>query len=337
MRDFPPGFATKTPQRRPNSVRRTTSVELSWPGAFSGVLEINGWGRDLRTGEAPDQPEVIHEDRFTLSLAPDRFVESCTFDPPLLELSDLQGVSVRKGWRQHIEPIVQQEALSARPIPVLLDDLVGCCTIENWTKVNWGNLGSEENPFDRSAFENVCIAYATGSPTLSPLSEQTEPVFVPALTGGADAFAFHPLSPDEDRTMRRVRRIDIWHEDGAVRVDAMFQDSGVTRGARRAALHEYRLLARLAPGSEGRHEITQIDTAPGILPYNECLGAKQNVTRLIGWKLDELRAGVHRELKGPQGCTHLNDALRSLAGIDALVHHLPPESPHLTASEILRS
>ena len=323
--EHPAGYASATPQRRPNSVRRTTSIELSWPGTLAGDLVMEARARDLRTGAAQGDRQTVHEDRVSLSLSPERCVRKIGGKPYGAALEGLEGASVLKGWRQRIEPIVQHEVLRARPVVVLLDDLVGCCTIATWMQVHWENLGSRENPFDRSPFENVCAGYATGSLALAVMRETPALTLALPLTDGLDASAFHPLSPDEQRTMRRVRRMDVWRENGEVHVDAMFQDSGIAHGTIRAALHEYRLLARLRPDDCGSHEIVALETVHGALPYDECLSAGHNAPSLVGWKLADLRAGVHRALKGPRGCTHLNDALRSMGEIDALIALLGPE------------
>jgi hypothetical protein len=58
------------------------------------------------------------------------------------------------------------------------------------------------------------------------------------------------------------------------------------------------------------------------LPFVECTSAPANLTRLIGAPLPELRDRVLAELRGTAGCTHLNDALRALADVPALVDHV---------------
>ena len=104
-------------------------------------------------------------------------------------------------------------------------------------------------------------------------------------------------------------------------MDAMFQDTGVVPGSFRAVVHEYRLLARAAPGADGL-VLTGITAIPGSLPYSECLSPQFSVRRLVGTPLPQLRRKVLAELRGPIGCTHLNDAIRSLAEVGRLAEHL---------------
>ena len=57
---------------------------------------------------------------------------------------------------------------------------------------------------------------------------------------------------------------------------------------------------------------------PRVLPYDECPLAVRNVAALAGLPLSELRGAVLERLRGPLGCTHLNDMLRALADVPVL-------------------
>lgn len=50
----------------------------------------------------------------------------------------------------------------------------------------------------------------------------------------------------------------------------------------------------------------------------------QHAGALAGLPLRDLRGAVLQRLRGPLGCTHLNDMLRSLAAVPALAQQLPP-------------
>jgi len=56
-----------------------------------------------------------------------------------------------------------------------------------------------------------------------------------------------------------------------------------------------------------------------VLPFPECPSVVQQVQDLVGLDVTGLRAGVQRELPGILGCTHLNDMLRGLSDVPALV------------------
>jgi hypothetical protein len=102
-------------------------------------------------------------------------------------------------------------------------------------------------------------------------------------------------------------------------VDSAFQDSASRPDGGRAALHEYRLSLTADRGSL---RILSIQAEPRVLPFHECPSATNNLVRLVGSPLQAMRETVLAELAGPAGCTHLNDALRALAEVPALVERL---------------
>ena len=54
------------------------------------------------------------------------------------------------------------------------------------------------------------------------------------------------------------------------------------------------------------------------LPWPECPNALASAGRIAGEPVADLRAKVHADFRGTTTCTHLNDVLRSLAGVSAL-------------------
>jgi hypothetical protein len=69
-----------------------------------------------------------------------------------------------------------------------------------------------------------------------------------------------------------------------------------------------------------------VTPVPRVLPYDECPLAVRNVAALAGLPLSDARGTVLERLRGPLGCTHLNDMLRSLADVPGLARHLPAAS-----------
>ncbi|MDB5540586.1 MAG: hypothetical protein JWQ89_2313, partial [Devosia sp.] len=125
--------------------------------------------------------------------------------------------------------------------------------------------------------------------------------------------------PQSGVAMRRARRIDVWCEEGLIRIDAAFQDSAVTPDGGRAAVHEYLLTATVDPGSL---RLLSIEAQPRVLPYAECPAAAANVSLMIGLPLPAFRTSVLETLPGALGCTHLNDAVRALAEAPVLAERL---------------
>ncbi|MGO9511307.1 MAG: DUF2889 domain-containing protein [Mycobacterium sp.] len=56
-----------------------------------------------------------------------------------------------------------------------------------------------------------------------------------------------------------------------------------------------------------------------VLPWQECPGAIGSAARVQGMGLVELRDRVRGEFVGVSTCTHLNDTLRAIADLDALL------------------
>jgi len=134
-----------------------------------------------------------------------------------------------------------------------------------------------------------------------------------------DDLAWHPRARPAEVTMCRARRIDVWADGTVLHVDAFFQDSSSLPEGGRQAIHEYTLTAEAGLASRTLRSVRPV---PGVLPYGECPLAVRNVSALAGLPLSELRPAVLERLRGPLGCTHLNDMLRSLADVPGLTGQL---------------
>jgi hypothetical protein len=133
-----------------------------------------------------------------------------------------------------------------------------------------------------------------------------------------DPQGWHGFSAQDGVGLRRARRIDVWL-DQTIRIDSAFQDSASTPTGGRSVVHEYRLQVTADPDT---FHILSAKAEPRVLPFVECTAAATNVSRLVGVPLPDLRERVLAELRGTEGCTHLNDALRALAEVPALLAHL---------------
>ena len=135
-----------------------------------------------------------------------------------------------------------------------------------------------------------------------------------------DDLGWHRHASPAGVTMRRARRIDVWVAGQVIYVDAFFQDSSSLPEGGRQAIHEYTLTAQadLETGT-----VRAVTPVPRVLPYDECPLAVRNVAALAGLPLSDARGAVLERLRGPLGCTHLNDMLRSLADVPGLARRLP--------------
>jgi hypothetical protein len=68
--------------------------------------------------------------------------------------------------------------------------------------------------------------------------------------------------------------------------------------------------------TRGTGAVTPLEARPALTRW---------IRALAGLPLADLRATVLERLRGPLGCTHLNDMLRALAGVPGLVGQLSPE------------
>jgi hypothetical protein len=120
-------------------------------------------------------------------------------------------------------------------------------------------------------------------------------------------------------SMRRARRTDAWLQDGLIVIDAMFQDSCTTPAGGRVAVHEYQVRAEALPGT---FDLVSVSASPRVLPFGECPKAVAGIEAMLGTRLPDLRDEVIARLHTTHGCTHLNDELRALAEVPAMISHL---------------
>ena len=126
--------------------------------------------------------------------------------------------------------------------------------------------------------------------------------------------------------MRRRRRIDVCRNatnDALLDVDVFFRDSiveDVDDQPVETVIHEYGIDACVDRDSG---QILSIAAIAHVLPGPECPSAVASAQRLVGMAIDELRAHVREEFRGTTTCTHLNDALRSIGDLRALLALLP--------------
>jgi hypothetical protein len=297
-------------------------MEMSWPQGQYGSTQISGRGRDIFSGDPARSPQVLAEASLSARVSPAKIIEQIHTTPALPGLNRVIGAHAVVGFRGKLRDSVDLEALGGGSLIVLLDDLVGCNVISAGVWMRWpsGQAAKAHKTAERrQSMEGVCIGFRTGSVALASGHVEQAMATVPPLTHPDDPEGFHALWPDVGISLRRARRIDIWHaNDGTVHVDTMFQDS-CTVPTGRDAFHEYCLTATIDPV---RKRLITICADPRVLPYPECLGAPANLGIVEGTPLRDLRSIVLQRLRGTLGCTHLNDATRALAEVPDLINAL---------------
>lgn len=319
--------AGAAPVRAPGSIRRTSTIDVSWPGGRGEDMCAIGRARDYIT--PPRGPGAVSaEDAFEAQIRSDRTIVAIAADPPRPQIEALVGERGGGKLRGVLAQVVPEELQRATPLYLVLDDISGVSLIAGWAWSQWNpdwlaQMRASRSEEQARAFaksrENVCIGHVPGSSAFD-LSSPDRDGFTPApdLRRADDPDGWHAFTLQDSVGFRRARRIDVALDD-LIRVDAAFQDSGSRPDGGRAALHEYRLTLTADPRTG---EVISIEAEPRVLPFAECPSATANLTRLVGTSLDAMRATVLAELSGPAGCTHLNDALRALAEVPALVRRL---------------
>jgi hypothetical protein len=319
------------PPRRPGSVRRTSSMLMSWPDGLGTDLHLDGRARDLLTpataaaGQAG--PVVVAAATLHAVTGRERDIQTIEADPEPPGLHELVGRRAGGGLRGVIAEHLSEEIERGTPLYLLLDDLAGATLIAGFTFFKWQDQYPEIKQRYQSAppriNTNICSGFQEGSGALNPdgtlkgVSENTPPA--PALADPDDPIGWHELGDHPAIAMRRARRIDVWADTDTINVDAMFRDTCWIPDGTETVLHEYRILAT---SDAGTGTLTRAEAVPLVLPYVECPEAAPNAARLVGTTLGTLRAQVLEQLKNADCCTHLNDALRALAEVPVLAASL---------------
>jgi hypothetical protein len=217
-------------------------------------------------------------------------------------------------------------AAAGTPLYQLLDDVPGATLVSGAAWQRWYDMDRYleiKADVRQRVMTDVCAGYQHGSSALQPdgtlrWSQHRTPA--PDIDAVDDDLAWHRHACPEGVAMRRARRIDVRAAGPVIHVDAFFQDSSTLPAGGRQAIHEYTLTARadLETGT-----VRAVTPVPRVLPYDECPLAVGNVGVLAGLPLRDLRGAVLERLRGPLGCTHLNDMLRALADVPDLARHLP--------------
>ncbi len=327
----PRSTANPAPARTANSVRRTMSIDVCWPEGELGDRLFIGRCRDYRTPAGGGVGTVLDEAEFRATLAQDKTITAIVATPAPPKIDQLVGVRGGNHLRLFIKETMPELISEGAPIYLPLDDISGTSLVSAFAWSQWHDDWAERlrETFKPGEFEklmsdrvNVCWGLQTGN---SGVSGDARRDIAEAEAGDVrnpdDPQGWHELPEIDGPGFRRARRIDVTRDDaaGLMRIEASFQDSAKRKSTGRVAIHEYNISATadLATG-----KLLTLSADPRILPFGECPGAVHNTQRLVGRPIGEIRDTVLEMLRGPQGCTHLNDALRSLAEVPKLADYL---------------
>jgi hypothetical protein len=326
----PRSTANPAPLRRPGSIRRTASIDFDWTDGPHSLRRLQGRARDYLTPASGGPGTTTREARLEAGVDVERTITAITADPAPARLGELVGERGGNHLRSVLRDILPELLTEGAPLYLLLDDISGTSLISGWGwslwNVDWmagGAIPPEQLAKMMEQRAGVCWGLQLGNTGMSPNRANFNQ---DAADGGdlrnpADPEGWHAFPVTKQVSMRRARRIDVWRDaaDGLIHLDSAFQDSAPRPEGGRAALHEYRLTGTVDPQSM---ELLSLVPEPRVLPFIECPGAVTNARKLVGTPLPLIREAVLRDLRGPAGCTHLNDALRALAEVPKLVEQL---------------
>jgi len=322
--------AGPAPLRRPGSIRRTTSIDSDWPDGLGQPWLMTGRARDLLTPAAGDAVALAAAD-FRIRTSPMREIMEIAATPDHPRLNEMVGVRAGGASRHALAATLGD--IRGTPIFQLLDDFAGASLVAGWNWSRWtddwqkrmaGN-SQQSTAGKKGRMVNICTGFTEGASSLSDdgsvdHADQSSTEVGP-LVNPDDPVGWHEMPEQQGRPMaRRARRIDIWRDEGVLKVDAGFQDSGPNPQGTRTAIHEYRVYAEI---DEADDTLLSLQVLPLILPFRECPGASIKASRMVGEPVHGFRQSVLDTLIGTVGCTHLNDVLRAFADVPALARMLP--------------
>ena len=321
------GPAGPAPERRGASIRRTSTLDGTWPDGWGTQLRIEGRARDAVTHAPVDAPVVLATARTSVGIGEARMIEEIATEPATDGVPSLVGCRGGGYLRAALAEFVPEELELGTPLYLLLDDLSGVSLVAGVAWSAWPHLqpaGAARPPRD---MEGVCIGFAPGSSAIVEV-QQTSAMrrsqVVGPLVHPHDSHGWHTLADLPPVSFRRARRIDVWRDPvaGTIMIDAAFQDTAGHPEHGRVAIHEYLLRATADPETL---LVTSIAADPRILPFVSCPNAVDTARRVEGTPLAELRTTVLERLAKTDGCTHLTDALRALAEVPLLLDQLDAE------------
>lgn len=324
--------ANPSPLRRRDSIRRTSSIDVTWESEeMTGLRHFAGRARDVVLTSAGED-HVRAEAVMDAAVSFERTITAITASPAPDGMQKLVGEKGGGHLRGVLRDLFPGLIAEGHPLYLLLDDISGVSLVSNWGWSQWGDNWLDRMKqaegiadFDQlvATRTNVCWGFQPqfSSHQISTRRDDVGAADGKELRNPADPEGWHAFPASEGISFRRARRIDVWHEGDGTKVEASFQDSAPREQGGRAALHEYILRVTV----DGGGTITALDPEPRVLPFHECPGAIANARSLIGTPIARARESVLENLRGPAGCTHLNDALRALAEVPQLLAALDSE------------
>ena len=301
-------------------------MDFTWPDGLAGDTVLDGRARDLRTN-GDGTATVLAEASLRMVTDPRRIIK---------EIGSAPGCrGLREPGRRvgHVRlPAAAGRDRGGRdaggtPLYQLLDDVPGATLVSGAAWQRWYDMDvylELKADVSQRVMTDVCTGYQQGSSALQPdgtlrwRQDRQPAVDIDAVD---DDLAWHPHAAPrggDDAARPPDRRVGGRPGDPRRRVLPGLLDAARGRAAVDPRVHADRA------GRPGNGDGARGDPgARGCCPTTSARWPSRNVAALAGLPLGELRGAVLERLRGPLGCTHLNDMLRALADVPALARQLP--------------
>jgi hypothetical protein len=316
------------PVRRNDSVRRTLSVQCAYPaGKPYTDVHIVVAGRDFLTRDDRVAPVALDNVRVTMVVRPNLEIVEVEDHLSDRDLTFLRGTRLGREMRAALSKAFGQEHAGRTLFLSLMDEVRPAVALSHSIWFSW--IGDAEKYKEivglQRVVEGVCHSYATGSPALteSGTADLSAVLYehrtIPDCS--VDSWARHAIRLQGGPELLRLRWLDVWHSEGALHATGSFQDSATLpdRADVRRIYHEYQLVAEIDAADLC---LKAVELDAGVLPFGTCSEASANAQWLIGRPVADFGTLVGDVLHGTDGCTHLNQAFKSLAYAPTLVLQL---------------
>jgi hypothetical protein len=237
------GPSEGTPARSLRSIRRTTTLDITFPEI--GLLSLHGFGRDLHTdgsGTATvlDHSEasvtVDHYARIVSAIELPSAAEVTTADGDQHDAAQqLVGVPTTGKFRKMLGVFLPSEVANGSVLVQILDDVPAATLIAGSALFRQGLIPRSPSSEERRPQVDVCTGWKSGGVMAQAIIEDDVPYMgegplAPPLLSDTDPDAWHKFPPLPLGAMRRHRRLDMTRlEDptAGYSLDLFFRDSFV--------------------------------------------------------------------------------------------------------------
>jgi hypothetical protein len=305
------------PPLRPGTLRRTSTIDTHPDGPSGGDVDLRA--RDVvvdASGALNVADDVVVRAHLT-----ERTIDEIDGDDERLDR--LKGSRVGPGFRLVVGTVLGREVERSTLLALLLDDWAGASLVSGYSTQHAAiTFGTEQKLPDGVAdrMAGICAGFALDASLVGYAREHD---VIPCVHGPLaptlidDADAMHTVEPLRAHGMRRMRRLDLNpRDDTSVAFDAHFRDSHVDEAGVETIVHEYSVVGQVDVATR---VLAGVTATVRVLPWQECPGAIGSAGRVNGMVVGELRNRIRTEFVGESTCTHLNDTLRALGDLGALL------------------